>query len=179
MSVSATDQQDVSQTLPEQQVAIVSGSTAGIGFATARALVRRGVSVVVNGRDTARLQAAVAELRAEANRCHVLDVAGDAADEATVESMVSTALSLGTLSIAIANAGGEVGGRRWDDLNESTLQETFHANVVSTALLIRQASTPMRRSGYGRIVTVASLAGGKPAPPPGPTTPARKPQSWD
>src|SRR5260221_7689743 len=59
--------------------AVVSGSTAGIGFAIAQALAREGASVVVNGRDDARVEAAVLAVRAAAPRAEVRGVAADLA----------------------------------------------------------------------------------------------------
>jgi hypothetical protein len=57
--------------------AVISGSTAGIGLAIAQALAREGASVVVNGRESARVELAVAEVRKAAPQAEVLGVAAD------------------------------------------------------------------------------------------------------
>ena len=199
------------------QVAIISGSSAGIGLATAQRLLGSGASVVINGRDADRLTEAVESLtltcrrrgandageapesgppaseRIAGNRDHpppgqvtplpdaagvpgvaaaqpglVVAVAGDAAEESTVAAMVDAARSLGGPHIAVANAGGGVAGRALADLSPEVLVDTFRANVVSAAILIRLAAIPMTARGYGRIITVSSVAGRRTSPTAGP-----------
>lgn len=121
--------------------------------------------MVINCRDATSLAAAVGELSTDDDESAVvLGVCGDAADEATVAAMVDAAVSLGGLHIAVANAGGGTAGRTLAGLTAEELTEAFRANVVSAATLIRQASAPMIKQGYGRIVTVSSVAGRRTSP---------------
>lgn len=140
------------------QVAIVTGSSAGIGLATAQRLLASGASLVINGRGASQLADAMTSL-ARASTAPVVAVAGDAAEEATVAAMVDAARELGGPHIAVAVAGGGTAGQTLGDLSPDVLLGTFRANVVPPALLIRLASIPMTARGYGRIVTVSSLAG--------------------
>src|SRR5689334_1181477 len=84
--------------------ALVTGSTAGIGFAAARALAREGAHVVINGRTEARVNAALEQLRAE------LPGAGDrlrgvAADLSTAAGCASMIAAIPTLDVLVNNMG--------------------------------------------------------------------------
>jgi len=144
----------------EGQVAVVTGSTDGIGFATAQRLLAAGATVIVNGRDPAKLETARATLhQLTPDTARVVAVEGDATNEATLDQLVSTAQSLGGLHIAVANVGGGRVGVGVDELTREALQQMWDFNVVSTALLIQRASPVMRAQAYGRVVTVSSFAG--------------------
>src|ERR1700677_454974 len=71
--------------------AVVSGSTGGIGLAIAKGLSRAGASVVVNGRTQARVDAAIAEIKAELATAVVSGVAADLTTAAGAEALVTTA----------------------------------------------------------------------------------------
>ncbi len=139
------------------QVAVVTGSSLGIGLAVAKDLAVMGAHVVLNGRDSARLESAADEVRSLGGG--VSTVAGDASDPAVVTALIDAASDAGGLHIAVANVGGGVAGRNIDDLTPENLDAGFHFNVTSAALLIQTAARPMRAAGYGRIVTISSLAG--------------------
>ena len=70
------------------KLALVTGSTAGIGFATAEALAREGARVIVNGRTSARVEAAVAQLRESVARSDIQGIAADVASAAGCESVI-------------------------------------------------------------------------------------------
>mgnify|MGYP003588161006 CR=1 FL=1 len=168
------------------QVAIVTGSSAGIGLSTARRLRSLGASLVINGRDGARLTAAVETMVADralsgitggaapspasgvGTARAVVAIAGDAAEKSTVAELVEAAQGLGGPHIAVANVGGGVAGRALDDLATQMMVDVFRVNVISAALLIRHCMVPMVAQGYGRIVTVSSVAGRRTSPTAGP-----------
>ena len=138
------------------QVAVVTGSSAGIGLATARRLLEDGVTVVLNGRDETRLGARAAEL---AESGSVIPVVGDACDPVVVQRLVDVAADAGGLHIGVACVGGGDVGRTLADLSEVALGTSYRRNVAGTVALLRAAAPVMANQGYGRLVTVSSLAG--------------------
>jgi len=138
------------------QVAVVTGSSAGIGLATARRLLEDGVTVVLNGRDETRLGARAAEL---AESGSVIPVVGDACDPVVVQRLVDVAADAGGLHIGVACVGGGDVGRTLADLSEAALGTSYRRNVAGTVALLRAAAPVMANQGYGRLVAVSSLAG--------------------
>lgn len=134
--------------------AIVTGSSSGIGLATVKRLLATGHAVVVNGRDSQRLDEAVRELDA-GNQ--VVAVLGDAADEQTVAEAVAQAQRLGTWQVAVANPGGGQNPVALPDLSEAALSARLRSNLVPTALLLAAAAREM--ADDGRFIAVSSLAG--------------------
>lgn len=152
----ATDGSASWDTLMKGQVAIVTGSSLGIGAATARQLVHRGVKVVLNGRSTDLLNQAAAALGTVGE---VRAVCGDAAQEETIDALLAMADNLGGLHIVVANTGGGTVGRGLSDLTPEVLADSYRSNVAAAAALVRATAPQLVAQGYGRIVTVSSLAG--------------------
>ena len=128
---------------------LVTGGSAGIGAAIARAALERGAQVVVNGRDAERLRRAAEELGARAVQG---DVGRDA--EAIVEA---AARELGGLDVLVNNAGW---GNRMtlDELDPGVFEEMWRTNVLGAAMMAKHAVPHLRRAGGGSIVNVASTA---------------------
>lgn len=134
--------------------AVVTGASSGIGYAVAARLLQAGHPVVLNARDSERLDAAADSLRGLG---HVHAVPGDASDDATVTRLVEAATGLGSWGIAIANAGGGDAATPLGSLNAENMMARFRSNTISSALLLAAAANHL--SDDGRFVAVASLAG--------------------
>lgn len=138
--------------------AVVAAGSAGLGLATAQALVDEGVLVAICGRDPDRLAAAVAALGDGAVGVEAdLSVAGAAAAfAAEAEERLG-----GTLDIAVANAGGPPPGTA-----ASTTPDAYRAalelNFLSTVELAQAVVGPMRDQGWGRILAVTSIGARQP-----------------
>jgi len=139
-------------------VAVVTGGSAGLGFAIAEALARAGSTVVLAGRSAERCQRAAARLMAETGS-PVLSQACDVTDEGAVDRLVDRALSgYGRLDALVTSAGVQARGTL-DELSVTELRACLEVNVVGTWLACRAAVRPMRAAGYGRILTLASALG--------------------
>lgn len=141
------------------QVALITGASAGIGWATAKRLHREGAAVVINARNKVRLDEAAQMLRSAEGCAPVIAVPGDASEIETVMRVISAGMEVGGVHVAVANVGGGVTGRTVESLAPTQQLEATQRNLVPAALLIRHAAQPLSEAGYGRIVTVASMAG--------------------
>lgn len=137
------------------RLALVTGSSAGIGLALARGLAQAGARVVLNGRDAGRLAAAARQLQGEglAAVAHGFDVTDRAAVDAAVDAIEST---IGPLDILVNNAGmqrrapfAEFPAADWDALMRTNVDSLFHVGQAVARRMI-----PRRR---GRIINICSV----------------------
>ena len=136
------------------RVVAITGATAGIGAATARALVAEGASVVLGARRVERLAQMVADL---GDRAAAVEM--DVRDPDASRRLVGEAISrYGKLDAVVANAGiGAYGGIM--DLTDEQLSDMMDTNVAGTVWPIRAAVPHFLEAGEGDIVIVASVAG--------------------
>jgi NAD(P)-dependent dehydrogenase (short-subunit alcohol dehydrogenase family) len=132
--------------------AIVTGSTLGIGFAAARQLAREGVSVVVNGRTSERVTAAVNAIRDEVPGA---DVSGVPADLGTGEGCATLIAHMPDADILVNNVG-IFEPTPFEDISDEDWLRFFEVNVLSGVRLSRHYIGGMRRRNWGRIVFVSS-----------------------
>lgn len=142
------------------KIALITGSSRGLGLASAAALVREGCRVTICARDEARLSDAAAELRALVPAGgHLLAVAADLATAAGVEAVVArTVETFGGLDILVNNVGlGK--GAGIIDTSDAEWQDAFDQTLYPAIRASRLAVPHMRRRGGGSIVMVASIWG--------------------
>jgi len=139
------------------RVCIVTGSTGGIGLATARLLAEVGAKVAVCGRDPDRVETARAESGAGPG------VVFDLADPAAPEKLIAEAAeSLGPVDCVVNNVGlaYQIG---FDELTDRHWEDLWQLNVMSYVRAIRAVLPSMRKRGSGAIVNVSSSAGKRPS----------------
>jgi NAD(P)-dependent dehydrogenase (short-subunit alcohol dehydrogenase family) len=137
------------------QRAFVSGSTLGIGYAIARALLAEGATVVINGRSEERVESALEKLRAAVPGASVSGVVADFEDPAQVHRLLD---SLGDLDILVNNVGRfEV--TPFEQIADEDWQRYFELNVMSGVRLSRHALGGMLARGSGRIIFISSESG--------------------
>ena len=127
------------------KVALVTGSSRGIGYAEAAALAAEGVAVAVNGRDGAAAQAAAARIRAQGGRAAAF--AADVTDEAAVESLLAAVVQeFGALDILVNNAGvaGDHVGRTVDNIEAADWDTVINSHLRSTWLCTKHAARRMK-----------------------------------
>jgi NAD(P)-dependent dehydrogenase (short-subunit alcohol dehydrogenase family) len=131
--------------------AVVTGSTAGIGFAIAEALANEGASVVINGRTEQRVNEAISKLRASRVRGQV---EGIAADVGTSEGTRKLTNSFPDADILVNNAGiFEV--KAFEQISDDDWKRFFEVNVLSGVRLSRHYLPGMKKRNWGRIVFIS------------------------
>jgi 3-oxoacyl-[acyl-carrier protein] reductase len=139
------------------KICIVTGSTLGIGFETARQLAAEGARVVVSGRDAGRVERAKREANA------VLGVACDLAEPATPAALVAqTVAELGGVDCLVNNVGVAY-QRSFEEVTDDDWEEQWQLNVMSCIRATRAAIPHLRERGGGAIVNVSSSAGKRPS----------------
>jgi 3-oxoacyl-[acyl-carrier protein] reductase len=143
--------------MPPATAALVTGATQGIGRATAFALGRAGYRVGVCARTPARLDALVAELKAnDIDAAAAPADVGDPAESARAVEQITAAI--GDIGVLVNNAGVLI-ARPFEELTLEDWDATMTTNVRSLYLMTRAVLPAMRRRREGAIVNVASLAG--------------------
>ena len=135
--------------------ALVTGSTAGIGFATARELAAEGASVIVNGRSFERVEAARERILAEFPHA---DVHGVTADLATVDGVKSLLQALPEVDILVNNLG-IFDPRPFEEIDDDEWLRFFEVNVMSGVRLSRHYLPRMKAADWGRIIFISSESG--------------------
>jgi NAD(P)-dependent dehydrogenase (short-subunit alcohol dehydrogenase family) len=138
-------------------IAVVTGTSSGIGLHTAVALAAQGITVVATLRDPESSGALLAAATAADVRLDVraLDVTDEAARRRLVDEVLAT---YGQIDILINNAGrGSVASL--EQLTMADLQAQLDVNYLGVAGLTKLVLQPMRLAGTGRIVTVTSVGG--------------------
>jgi NAD(P)-dependent dehydrogenase (short-subunit alcohol dehydrogenase family) len=135
--------------------ALVTGSTAGIGLATAVALAREGARVTVNGRTQRRVDEAVAQVRAAAPRA---EVEGIALDLSTADGCRALTEAQPEVDVLVNNLG-IFEPKPFEDIPDEDWLRFFEVNVLSGVRLSRHYVAGMRARNWGRIVFVSSESG--------------------
>ncbi len=137
------------------KIAIVSGSTEGIGYATALGLAEAGAEVVINGRKQEKIDQAVAKLKAALPDAKLKGVAAD----------VSTAKGCGLLVEAVprpdilVNNAGIFELKDFFDITDEDWEHFFQTNVMSGVRLSRAYLKGMMERNWGRIIFLSSESG--------------------
>lgn len=131
------------------KVALVTGSTAGIGLAIARALAKEGASVIVNGRTVERVRAAMKESGAAHG------VAADLSSEAGAREVIA---QFGQVDILVNNLG-IFEPKPFEQITDADWRRFFEVNVLSGVRLSRHYIGPMKQRNWGRVVFISSESG--------------------
>ena len=131
--------------------ALVTGSTAGIGYAIARQLLEEGAQVIVNGRSQESVDRAIASLREETGRTPL----GFPADMSTAEGTQAIHAAFPNVDILVNNVG-TYGPSAFEESTDEDWYRLFDLNVMSGVRLSRLYLPYMRDQDWGRIVFISS-----------------------
>ena len=141
------------------KVAIITGASSGIGYATAKLFAREGASVVLGARRLEKLEKLSSEIAAEGGESRVL--AGDVKDESFAKALVHLAIDeFGRLDIAFNNAGinGAL-GLASDEVPLKEWENTISTNLTSAFLGAKYQLPEMVKRGGGSIIFTSSFVG--------------------
>ena len=134
------------------KTAVVTGSTAGIGLAIAAELTAEGARVIVNGRTRARVDAAVAALRARSPGADVSGVAADLGTAAGADAVLAAAPDADVL----VNNVGIFEARAFPEIPDAAWARILEVNVLSGVRLSRHHLPRMLARGWGRILFISN-----------------------
>jgi 3-oxoacyl-[acyl-carrier protein] reductase len=146
------------------RVAVITGSSRGIGAAIAIRFAREGARVAVNGRDAAAIDAVCKAIVTSGGEA--IPAAADVTRFDDIEQMRRTVEErIGPADIVVANAGGSpVRPGPVEDLTEDEWHASVDANLTATFLTIKSFIPGMKERGRGNIITVSSAAARRPNP---------------
>jgi len=139
----------------KNKIAFISGSTTGIGYATARLLLQEGAQVIINGRSTGRVEEAVTSLKNEISGAVVSGFAADFSNADEVNKLID---SLPDLDILINNAG-IFEPKPFEKIPDEDWFRFFETNVMSGVRLSRAFFPKMIAKNWGRIIFISSESG--------------------
>ncbi len=140
------------------KVALITGSSKGIGEGIARGLAREGATVIIHGRSKAKTEQVAHDIISQGGRAYV--VIGDLTHEDEVQRLVDEAQAfVKPVEIVINNAGGSGETEDWVTTRPETWATGYDRNVLAAVRVTSRLLPAMRAAKWGRVVNVSSLAG--------------------
>ena len=136
----------------KNKVALVTGSTAGIGYAIAKSLAAEGVKVYVNGRTAERVKSAVEQIKKDTGNNNVHGLSGDIANKGDIDQIIS---SLPDVDILINNVA-IFEPKAFRDITDEDWLKFYEVNVLSGVRLSRAYFDQMVQKNWGRIIFISS-----------------------
>lgn len=145
------------------RVAVITGSTAGIGYAIAEQLALAGASVVVNGRTAKTLEEAESGIEMLGGK--VLGIQADATSEDEIKRIIKeTKEYFGHIDILVNNAATVGVGYSVDNMPVEIWDQVIASNISSVFLCCKHAIPHIKNSDFGRIINIGGLSGKNPLP---------------
>jgi 3-oxoacyl-[acyl-carrier protein] reductase len=148
----------------ENKVALVTGSSRGIGAAIAREFARHGANVAVHGRDIKAMTTVRVGIERAGGRA--MQIAADTTSFADIEEMRRRVeAELGPIDILVANAGGSpIKPGPLEEISEEGWRASVDSNLTATFLTIKSILPGMKERGSGCVITMSSAAARRPHP---------------
>ncbi|TGL60785.1 SDR family NAD(P)-dependent oxidoreductase [Leptospira sarikeiensis] len=139
----------------KNKIALVTGSTAGIGLAIAEGLAREGAQVIINGRTKARVEEAIASIQKKIPNANLLGVEADFSNQKEISQIVS---KFSNVDILVNNVG-IFEPKDFVDIPDEDWIRFFEVNVLSGVRLSRAYLPSMLQKNWGRILFISSESG--------------------
>lgn len=147
----------------KDKIAIVTGSTKGIGFAIARGFAAAGAKVIINGRNLENLEEACDRLADFGD--NILALRGDASNETDINRIVKVARQhFGSIDVLVNNAAITGVGVSVAEMTAQLWDSVLNANLRGAFLFSRAAIPHLIESGAGRIINIGGLSSKNPTP---------------
>jgi len=137
------------------KTALVTGSSAGIGFAIAEELAREGAEVIINGRTQKRVDEALSKLKSKMPQASARGIAADLSSAAGASALLKDVPEVDIL----VNNVGIYEPKEFTDISDEDWTRMFEVNVMSGIRASRQYITGMRKRNWGRIIFISSESG--------------------
>lgn len=139
----------------KDKTALVTGSTTGIGFATAKSLAAEGAKVIVNGRTPERVNSAVEQIKSETGNPNIFGAVADLEQAGAVESITAM---FPQVDILVNNLGAAQ-PKAFKDIPDQEWLDIYNVNVLSGVRLSRAYFDQMMKANWGRIIFISSESG--------------------
>ena len=139
----------------KDKIALVTGSTKGIGKAIATALLREGAEVIINGRSEASVEKALCELKNDVENAKLSGVVCDFSKSDDIEKLIT---SCGAIDILVNNVG-IFEPKEFLEIPDTDWQRFYNINVMSGVRMARAFLPHMMKQDWGRIIFISSESG--------------------
>ena len=139
----------------KEKIALVTGSTTGIGFAIARSLAAEGAKVIINGRTSERVNAAVEKIKSETGNQNIFGAVADLEQADQVNALIQ---QYPDVNILVNNAG-VAQPKAFKDIPDEEWLDIYQVNVMSGVRLSRAYIEQMLKANWGRIIFISSESG--------------------
>jgi 3-oxoacyl-[acyl-carrier protein] reductase len=157
----------------KDKIALVAGSSRGIGKATARAFLAEGARTVITGRDAASLSQCETEFQKEFGKDRVFAISGDLTQTDQIrKTLEQIKAKWGTPDCVVASIGTGRGPAGWN-ISETDWQKLFETNLFGSLRLVTEVLPAMTEARKGSIVLVSSIVGIESTPAPLPYSAAK------
>ncbi len=142
------------------KVALITGSSRGIGLASARQLAAHGARVVISSRKQDACDAVAAEINAKHGAGSAIAVATNISDKAGLQRLVYTTRdTFGPVSILVCNAASNPYYGPQEGIGDDQFRKILDNNILSNHWLISMVAPEMRERGSGSIIIISSIGG--------------------
>ncbi|MFN3475259.1 MAG: SDR family NAD(P)-dependent oxidoreductase [Blastomonas sp.] len=142
------------------RIAIITGSSRGIGAATARKLAEHGAKVVISSRKQDACDALAAEINAQHGNGTAIAIAASISRKEDLQNLVDqTRAQLGPIDILVCNAASNPYYGPMSGISDDQFRKILDNNILSNHWLIQMALPDMRAAGRGSVIIISSIGG--------------------